>query len=68
MRMTFAAFLAATTAIALGFLVLPVAAIFVRVPPGDYYIVALTEIEQGEWNDPDFLLQLLIQSHDEIDR
>lgn len=30
----------------------------VRVPPGDYYIVALTEIEQGEWNDPDFLLQL----------
>ena len=35
MRMAFAAFLAATTAIALGFLVLPVAAIFVRVPPGD---------------------------------
>jgi len=35
MRTVFAAFLAATTAIALGFLVLPVAAIFVRVPPGD---------------------------------
>jgi hypothetical protein len=30
----------------------------VRVPAGDYYIVALAEIEQGEWNDPDMLMQL----------
>jgi hypothetical protein len=29
-----------------------------RVPAGDYYIVALSEIEQGEWNDPDMLMQL----------
>ncbi|HWJ44993.1 MAG TPA: ABC transporter permease [Gaiellaceae bacterium] len=35
MRAAFAAVLAATTAIALAFLVLPVVAIFVRVPPGD---------------------------------
>lgn len=35
MRALFAAVLAAATAIALAFLLLPVAAIFVRVPPGD---------------------------------
>ena len=35
MRVTFAAFLAVTTVVALAFLVVPVAAIFVRVPPGD---------------------------------
>jgi molybdate transport system permease protein len=35
MRAVFAALLALTTAIALAFLALPVAAIFVRVPPGD---------------------------------
>lgn len=35
MRSAFAALLALTTAIALAFLVLPVAAIFLRVPPGD---------------------------------
>jgi molybdate transport system permease protein len=35
MRAAFAALLAVTTAIALAFLVLPVAAIFFRVPPGD---------------------------------
>jgi molybdate transport system permease protein len=35
MRTLFAAFVAAATAIALAFLVLPVVAIFVRVPPGD---------------------------------
>jgi molybdate transport system permease protein len=34
-RVTFAAFLAVTTVVALAFLVVPVAAIFVRVPPGD---------------------------------
>ncbi len=25
------------------------------VPPGRYYIVALDQVEQGEWTDPDFL-------------
>ena len=35
MRAVFAALLAVTTAVALAFLVLPVAAIFMRVPPGD---------------------------------
>ena len=35
MRSVFAAFLAVTTAVALAFLLLPVVAIFVRVPPGD---------------------------------
>ena len=35
MRGLFAALFAAATAIALGFLLLPVAAIFLRVPPGD---------------------------------
>jgi molybdate transport system permease protein len=37
MRVLFAAALAAATAIALAFLVLPVAAIFLRVPPGDLF-------------------------------
>ena len=35
MRALFAALFAAATAIALAFLLLPVAAIFLRVPPGD---------------------------------
>jgi protocatechuate 3,4-dioxygenase beta subunit len=30
----------------------------IRVPAGDYYAVALADIEPGEWNDPDFLSQL----------
>jgi molybdate transport system permease protein len=37
MRGLFAAALAAATAIALAFLVLPIAAIFIRVPPGDLF-------------------------------
>jgi molybdate transport system permease protein len=36
-RRLFAAVLAMTTAVALGFLVLPIAAIFLRVPPGDLF-------------------------------
>jgi hypothetical protein len=27
----------------------------VQVPAGEYFAVALTDVEQGEWNDPDFL-------------
>ena len=30
----------------------------VNVPAGGYFIVAVTDIEQGEWNDPDVLAQL----------
>jgi hypothetical protein len=30
----------------------------VNVPAGDYFIVAVTDIEPGEWNDPDVLAQL----------
>jgi protocatechuate 3,4-dioxygenase beta subunit len=30
----------------------------IRVPAGDYFIVALTDVEPGEWNDPEFLSQL----------
>jgi hypothetical protein len=29
-----------------------------RLPAGDYYLVALAEVEPGEWNDPDFLSQI----------
>jgi uncharacterized protein (DUF2141 family) len=28
-------------------------------PPGDYRIAAVTDVEQGEWYDPNFLTQLL---------
>src|SRR5262245_11175620 len=30
----------------------------VQVPAGEYFAVALTDVEQGEWNDPDFLAPL----------
>jgi hypothetical protein len=30
----------------------------VNVPAGDYFLIALTEVEPGEWNDPDFLAPL----------
>src|SRR5262249_19941833 len=30
----------------------------VRVPAGDYFTVALDDVEQGEWNDPDFLARV----------
>jgi hypothetical protein len=29
-----------------------------KMPAGDYYAVALTEIEQGSWTDPEFLMQV----------
>ena len=29
-----------------------------QVPAGEYFAIALNEVEQGEWNDPDFLAQL----------
>ena len=29
----------------------------VRLLPGDYYAVAMTDVEQGAWTDPDFLSQ-----------
>jgi hypothetical protein len=28
-----------------------------RLLPGDYYVVAMTDVEQGAWTDPDFLSQ-----------
>ncbi len=27
-----------------------------QLPPGDYFVVAVDEVEQGEWFDPAFLL------------
>jgi uncharacterized protein (DUF2141 family) len=30
-----------------------------NLPPGDYYIAALTDVEQNEWLDPAFLTQLV---------
>jgi hypothetical protein len=30
----------------------------INVPAGDYFIVAVSDIEPGEWNDPDVLTQL----------
>ena len=30
-----------------------------NLPPGEYYIGAVTDVEQGEWYDPSFLTQLL---------
>jgi Carboxypeptidase regulatory-like domain len=30
----------------------------IRVPAGDYFLVAVAEVEPGEWNDPDFLSPL----------
>ena len=32
---------------------------FQNPPPGDYLIAAVTDVEQGEWNDPAFLEQLV---------
>ncbi len=29
-----------------------------QVPAGEYFAIALNDVEQGEWNDPDFLAQL----------
>jgi uncharacterized protein (DUF2141 family) len=31
-------------------------------PPGDYRVTAVTDVEQGEWFDPDFLSQLVTKS------
>jgi uncharacterized protein (DUF2141 family) len=31
-------------------------------PPGEYFVSALTDLESGEWNDPSFLEQLLSSS------
>jgi len=28
-----------------------------KMPPGDYYAVAMTDIEAGSWTDPEFLAQ-----------
>lgn len=33
-----------------------------NLPPGEYYIGAVTDVEQGEWYDPSFLTQLLATS------
>ena len=30
-----------------------------NLPPGDYMIAAVTDVEQGEWYDPSFLAQLV---------
>jgi hypothetical protein len=35
---------------------------FQNPPPGDYLIAAVTDVEQGEWNDPAFLQQLVSAS------
>jgi uncharacterized protein (DUF2141 family) len=32
---------------------------FVGLPPGDYRIAAVTDVESGEWMDSEFLRQLL---------
>jgi hypothetical protein len=31
-------------------------------PPGEYFVAALTDLESGEWNDPAFLEQLVSSS------
>jgi hypothetical protein len=31
-------------------------------PPGEYFVVALTDLESGEWNDPTLLEQLVPSS------
>src|SRR5207344_1908912 len=36
----------------------------VGLPPGQYRIAALTDVETGEWNDPDFLSGLVGASID----
>jgi len=33
--------------------------IFKNLPPGDYLLAAVTEVEQGQWFDPAFLAQLV---------
>jgi len=33
-----------------------------NLPPGDYYIGAVNDVEQGEWYDPSFLAQLVTAS------
>jgi protocatechuate 3,4-dioxygenase beta subunit len=33
----------------------------VKMPPGDYYAVAITEVEQGAWTDPEYLS--LVREH-----
>ena len=33
--------------------------IFRNLPPGEYQLAALTDVEQGEWFDPEFLARLL---------
>ena len=32
---------------------------FRNLPPGEYRLAAVTEVQQGEWFDPDFLTQLV---------
>jgi hypothetical protein len=32
---------------------------FRNLPAGDYRIVAVTDVQQGEWLNPDFLAQLI---------
>jgi hypothetical protein len=32
------------------------------VPPGDYLVAALTDLEPGEWNDPALLDQLVVSA------
>jgi large repetitive protein len=31
----------------------------IGLPPGEYYLAALTDVDEGEWNDPAFLQQLV---------
>jgi hypothetical protein len=35
---------------------------FRNLPPGDYLLAAVLDVEPGEWNDPDFLAQLVTVS------
>jgi hypothetical protein len=32
---------------------------FAGIPPGQYHLTAVTDVEPGEWFNPDFLSQLL---------
>ncbi len=35
---------------------------FRNLPPGDYFMAAVTDVEPGEWMDPKFLQQLTTAS------
>jgi hypothetical protein len=36
--------------------------VFHGLPPGDYFLAALTDVEPGDWQDASFLAQLVAAS------